>query len=522
MSLADKVISLPEIYPAWFRHSALSIIRTAFIFLIFFCLFFCVLTLPELLWDKHKNYTHFSDKIQEYKKNFEADKNSKEEAIRKGWFSARMWDYKYLVYSLHVHQKYKYSIEFDRNLAEWQFEKIERHPSEFWMHYINNPGFYWDIGLLLPLSLSALALALYFMILHLNNYKLATEEGRQPYIPENVSRQLVSFLLEPYTVLSCILAGIAITAANHGTGFIAINGQHQDDLSITVFRLLLWISYLGGLPIIAIAVCGARQICRMDPKDNCIDGSPQTRKLSSSLGIFKIILWVSLFSSILALVVALSDPHGWEEKITGLTLSPFKPIQRILRYFFLTFGVYAATWIAFLIIGRSKDSLAIDAMSKNADLEIKERISVFNDLVENEIFVLEYFGIFLTITIMSYFQSAVFIWQDADLQTSIGIALLTGLIMVSLVMLILPVIYIWYIFVDSMRFDKWADAVISGNYLSEKDKQILIRNQKSRLPQVLMIIFKRYKFLNPILTIFAALFFAGGFSGLLSQIFKWL
>jgi hypothetical protein len=88
-------------------------------------------------------------------------------------------------------------------------------------------------------------------------------------------------------------------------------------------------------------------------------------------------------------------------------------------------------------------------------------------------------------------------------------------------MLIIPVIYIWYIFVDSIRFDKWVDSVISGNYLSEKEKQILIRKQQSRLPQVLLIIFKRYKFLNPILTIFTALFFGTGFTGWFSRILNW-
>ena len=498
MLLAKKVISLPENYPAWFRHSSLSIIRTAFIFALLFSLFFCALTLPELLWDQNKNHAFYEGQIEKYKNNFAQYKDTQGEinlCARRKWFSPRMLDYRYLAYTVHVHQKYADSTDHDKRLAQWQFEQYDRNPSRFWLHYLNNPGFYWDIGLLMPLSLSTLVLAFYFLIMHLNNYRFATQEGRQPYIPEDASCRLIGFLLEPYTLLSCILAGVAITA----------------------------VSYLGGLPILAIAVCGARQIYRSDPNDTSADGTPQMRSISSCLGLLKILLWITLISSVAALVFSLSHPegYGWIEKITQIKLSPVKPIQRIVRYFFLTLGVYAATWVAFLIIGRAKVSVAASAMLKNVDVEIKERIRVFNDLVENEIFVLEYFGIFLTITIMSYFQSAVFMWEDADIQTSIGLALLTGLILVALVMLIIPVIYIWYIFVDSIRFDKWVDSVISGNYLSEKEKQILIRKQKSRLPQVLLIIFKRYKFLNPILTIFTALFFGTGFTGWFSRILYW-
>jgi hypothetical protein len=526
MLLAKKVISLPEKYPAWFKHSSLSIIRTAFIFALLFSLFFCALTLPELLWDQNQNHAFYEGQIEKYKNNFAQYKDTQGEinlCARRKWFSPRMWDYRYLAYTVHVHQKYADSTDHDKRLAQWQFEQYDRNPSRFWLHYLNNPGFYWDIGLLMPLSLSTLVLAFYFLIMHLNNYRFATQEGRQPYIPEDVSYRLVSFLLEPYTLLSCILAGVAITAVNHGTGFIAASDPYQADASIGWFRLLLWISYLGGLPILAIAVCGARQIYRSELNDTSADEAPQMRSISSCLGLLKILLWITLISSVAALVFSLSHPegYGWIEKITQIKLSPVKPIQRIVRYFFLTLGVYAATWVAFLIIGRAKVSVAASAMLKNVDVEIKERISVFNDLVENEIFVLEYFGIFLTITIMSYFQSAVFMWEDADIQTSIGLALLTGLILVALVMLIIPVIYIWYIFVDSIRFDKWVDSVISGNYLSEKEKQILIRKQKSRLPQVLLIIFKRYKFLNPILTIFTALFFGTGFTGWFSRILNW-
>jgi len=258
----------------------------------------------------------------------------------------------------------------------------------------------------------------------------------------------------------------------------------------------------------------------MIQKDSSSIEIQQDESIGSHLGFLKVFLWISLISSIVSLIFVLSDDLGWVEEITNLELSPVKPIQRVLRYFFLTFGVYAALWIAILIIGRARVSLAVNAMLKKTDVEIEERISVFNHLVENEIYVLEYFGIYLTITIVSYFQSAVFIWKDADIQTSIGIALLTGVILISLVMLILPVIYIWYIIVDSKRFDKWANSVISGKYLSEKDEQILVRKQKSRLAQVLMIIIKRYKILNPVLTICGALFFAGGFTGLLSRIFN--
>lgn len=516
--LEERILALHSRYPALFGNTGLASVRSAVLFLLFSLFFLFLLTVPEMLWDEHQNAQFYSLKLHEYDQQYRSDLATgqiNEADCCRTWFSPRMWDYRRLVYAAQVREEYDTIAQLEQRLASWQSKHLAQDPPVWFMHYLFNPGFFWDIGILLPVSLAALAMAMYYLFGQLGSLQEVTSEGRQPYIPREAALTFLRCSLNPWTIGISIVVGLLMTAGNQGTGLLDSSVSAAASLRKDVFEVLLYIGYVVVLPYLYLALKGAQEIkarC-LSYHDAPVPAMDRAELITSRFQWVKWLFFLSAVSSLSALVLILTIPQGWTEFITGAELSPYKPIQRVTKVILQSIGILSTLWVATLVVSCAKNSKAVDAMANQPGLNLTDRVSAFNDLALNEIRFLEYFGIFATLTLLSYAQSAIFIWQDANMQTALGLSILAGLVAIALILMIIPIVYIWYLYIDVKRFDRWAAAAKSSGNLTEGDIQELNRIQAARLKHVFRMVISRFRILSPLLTLFAALFFVTGLSG---------
>ena len=483
----ERILGWPERHPTLFRATALSTIRSLILFLLFLLTFVIVLTVPEAVLDERLNRDFYLERLSGFTRNWQSTQDSQradDSEVRRSWFSRRMWDYRYLIYELHVDEPYDGDKEFDSQLAQWQSDWLRRKPSAIRLHYLYNPGFFWDIGVLLPLSLAALCMGFYTLLGHLSRFQQPTMEGRQPYIPGGAARAFLGCLLSPWTLATCLVGAVSV-------------------------------GYLALLPYAFIAIRGSLEIIRYcHPDDNTRSETFDHGQLVRSQRQWvPWLLLITAISSVTALVMVLLTFEGWKECITDATLAPYKPIQRIIKVFMYAIGVLATVWVMVTVVECARTSPGFTHLVKRSRLTLSEQAQVFDDLALNEIRILEYFGIFATLTILSFFQSVLFVGLRAGAETVVGVAILSGIVVVSLILLVLPIMYCWYLYVDAKRFNRWVDSFRARGRPTEKDEQELIRIQASRLPHLIKMVILRWRSLSSVLTIAGVFLYAGGIGG---------
>lgn len=511
----EKILNWPKLHPALFRDTGISVFRALFIFLVFFLTFLLLLAIPEKIWDENDNTAKYQEQLNLSKERYQSNKKATDVETQKEWFSKRMWAYRNLVYWVHVKKSAVTPSELGQGLAQWQESKLEAlniSPSKSWLHYLYNPGFFWDIMFLLPISLSALGFAYYALIKHLDRFSQKSEEGIRPYLPRPAAITLLHCMLNRWTAAICFVSALMITTGNHGTGLVE---QLTDDSSIAenVYHWLFPIGYLVVIPFLLLTYRCVRLIqheCRNSTNSGIsFDAS---NLIKCKYGLCKVMFWLAALSAAAAFVAVLMTPDGWHEAITNMELTPYKPVQRVIKIFFLGFGLLSVVWVLTLVLTRANHSDSIEIAAKASDLSLTKRSEIFDRLILNEITVLEYFGIFSTFTILSYGQSAAFIWFEANLNTQSGLAILTGLIVLSLVLSILPIMYLWYLFIDTRRFNRWAHIYKDTQSLSETEQDELSELQNKRFIHVVQLIVLRWRFVVPSLSLLIALAYFIGLS----------
>lgn len=512
--LEERILKWPERHPALFKDTAFSGVRTAGLCLILIGVFLCALTLPEWYLDERKNHQFYSERLASHHRTWQETRKKAEAVeleVRRTWFSARMWDYRNLIYTVHVGKPFEDEKQHNDTLADWQSKKLNEKPGSFSvLHYLYNPGFFWDVAVLLPLSLTALCMAFYTLIAHLAKFNKPTKEGRQPYIPSAAVHAYLKCIVSPWTLGSCVIGGALLTAGNHGTGV------RSDSASGQLLSYLLPVGYAALVPYLYIAWRGGRAIragCRSSGNSTNLD----IDLLDARWQWVRWLFWATALVVCATLVLSFQS-GGMVERITGAELSEFKPVQRIVKGFFYALGILAALWVVLMVVECARTGPAGHPVRNKAPLKLEERIGVLDDLALNEVALLEYFGVFATLTILSYSQSALFIWSRADAGTAIGISILSGLILVSLTLLVIPILYCWYFYVDLKRFDRWAEGLRARHVLSEKESQELSRKQNSRLLHAVKIVMFRWRSLGLFVAMFGTLFYVGGISGWLAGI----
>lgn len=513
--IPEKILSWPNSQPALFRDTGISVFRNLIIFIVFFAAFLLLLAIPELIWDEHENTAIYQERLSNNVESYQADNKSTDVDTQKTWFSERMWAYRNLVYWIHVEQSNVTPSELAQGLAQWQSSRLETLgdlPSRGWLHYLYNPGFFWDIMFLLPLSLSALGFAYYALIKHLNRFSQKSKEGIRPYLPQPAAITLLHCMFNRWTAAVCFVSALMITAGNHGTGLVA---QSTDNSSFaeTIYHLSFPIGFLLVIPFLLLTYRCARLIqheCRHSTDTGISFDAGDLIKCK--YGLCKAIFWIAALSTAVAFAAVLMTTNGWYEAITEIQLTPYKPVQRVIKIFFLSFGLLSVVWVLTLVLTRANHSDAVEIAAKTTELSLTRRSEIFDRLILNEINVLEYFGIFSTLTILSYGQSAVFIWSEASLNMQSGLAVLTGLILLSLVLSILPIMYIWYLFIDTRRFNRWARLYKETHSLSETEQDELSKLQNKRFFHAVGLIVLRWRFVMPSLSIVASLAYILGLS----------
>ena len=150
----ERILGWPERYPALFKATAFSTVRNLAVFGLFLLFFLLILTLPEKYWDEHLNHDFYLEELSAFNEKWQSTRGTRQAdnaEERQSWFSIRMWNYRYLIYTTHVNKSYDDDMQFDANLADWQSRKLGGKPSITTLHYLYNPGFFWDIGVLLPI-----------------------------------------------------------------------------------------------------------------------------------------------------------------------------------------------------------------------------------------------------------------------------------------------------------------------------------------------------------------------------------
>jgi hypothetical protein len=498
----EKILNLPKTHPFIFSDTGLSVIRSSVIFLGFFLIFCLLLAIPEKIWDEHQNTDKYADRLEKSNQRYQSNKAATDPEAQKKWFSERMWAYRKLVYWAHIQKSAVSSPKLEQGLAEWQASKLKTiknrpPPSDRLLHYLYNPGFFWDIMFLLPISLSVLGLAYHALIKHLDRFSNPPKEGVRPYVPETAAITLLHCLLNRWTAANCFIVALVVTAGNHGSGLV----EQLTDESCVAEKVFHWLFPVGFLIVIPFLLLVVRLVRLIWQECTNTTNSPVSFDAGSLIqckyGLCKAIFWLAAVSSAVALVAVLMTTGGWHEAITNIELTPYKPLQRVIRVFFLGFGLLSVVWVLTLIIARANHKDSINIMANTSASKPAEQSRILDRLVLNEVTVLEYFGVFSIFTILSYGQSALFIWFEADISMQSGIAVLTGLIVLSLVLSILPIMYVWYLIVDSRRYNRWVVLYKDSQSLSESEEEELSELQNKRIIHVIKLIFVRWGFAGP-------------------------